>query len=65
MVQLAYVIEWTQPGLGPSEKVDAGLLEKTDSMPRFTIMVKNSFLINSRLISNMTIVFSNSSSRQK
>ena len=48
------------------KKVDAGLLEKTDSMPRFTITVRNPFLINSRVfISNMTIVFSNSSSGQK
>ena len=38
---------------------DPGSLEKTDPLPKFTIMVKNSFLVNLRvLISNMTIIFS-------
>ena len=43
-------------------KVDPGTLGKADPMPKFIITVKNSFLINLRaLISNMIIVFSNSS----
>ena len=38
---------------------DPGSLEKTDPLPKFIIMAKNSFLVNLRvLISNMTIIFS-------
>ena len=44
------------------EPLDFESLEKVGSMPKFTILVKNIFLINSKqLISNMTMGFSNSS----
>ena len=50
------------PGPRPSKKVSLGPLEKASAMPKFTILVKNDFLINLRaLISNVTIVFLNSS----
>ena len=38
--------------------VDPGLSEKVDPMPKITLLLKNSYLINSRvLILNMTIAF--------
>ena len=43
------------------EPIDSEPLEKVESMPKFTILVKNIFLINSKQpISNMTMGFSNS-----
>ena len=48
-------------GPRPSEKVELGPLKKADPMPKFTILAKNPFLINSSmLISNMISVSSNS-----
>ena len=44
------------------EPLDFEPLEKVESMPKFTILGKNIFLINPKWpISNMTIGFSNSS----
>ena len=46
------------PGPVPSEKVDPGPLEKMDLMPKFTTFVKETVLLNTRvLMSNMTIAF--------
>ena len=42
--------------------MDPGPLKKADPIPKFTVWVKDSFLTNLRvLISNMSIVFKNSS----
>ena len=60
-VRLAYFTKPTRPGPGTSEKAYPGPLEKADSIPKFTVLVKDSYLTISRLlISNMTILFSNS-----
>ena len=49
-------------GSGPSEKMDPRPVENTNLMPKFTILLNISFMINSRvLISNLRIAFSNSS----
>ena len=43
---------------GPLEKADPEPWEKVDPMPKFTILVKNTFMANYRLlISNMTTIF--------
>ena len=54
----AYVISGPRPERETSEKAEPGLLEKVDPIPKFTVLVDDSFLTNCRvLISNMTIVF--------
>ena len=53
---------YSGPGPRPSEKADLRPLEKADPIPKLIVWVKDSCLTNSRvLISNMTIVFKNSS----
>ena len=50
------------PAPGSLEKADPGPLEKADPIPKFTVRFKDSFQTNLRvLVSNMTIVFQNSS----
>ena len=47
-----------QVDLDFQRNVDPGLSEKVDPMPKITLLLKNSYLINSRvLILNMTIAF--------
>ena len=58
---MAYFTKPTGPGPRTSEKADPGRLEKADPIPKFTVLVKDSYLTISRvLISSMTILFSNS-----
>ena len=46
------------PGPIPSGKVDPGPLEKMDFMSKFTTFVKETVLLNTRvLMSNITIAF--------
>ena len=56
----------SEPGPGPGrlEKADPRPLEKADLIQKFTVSIKNLFLTNlMMLISNMTILFSNSSQK--
>ena len=54
-VRMAYFTKPTGPGPGPRTS------EKADPIPKFTVLVKDSYLTISRvLISSMTILFSNS-----
>ena len=44
--QMAYFIKWNFRKSGPLEKTDPGPLQKADPMPKFTVLVKNIFMIN-------------------
>ena len=43
---MAYFINRTFRKSEPLEKADHGPVEKTDPMPKFTVLVKNTFMTN-------------------
>ena len=44
--QMAYFMKWTFRKSGPLEKANPGSLQILDSMPKFTVLVKKSFITN-------------------
>ena len=43
---MTYFINQTFRKIGPTEKADPEPIEKADPMPKFTVLVKNTFITN-------------------